>query len=164
LVDAWPWLPTTHRRAPIISAVNGRLTTPQRIGDALIDAPTLPARAELRGLLAKLAAGCRSALEIWGDDRVFVGSGMPGFVRQFPIRLDGYTAYLDIFHEETRVNFELDGASVHGSPRQREIDLRRDAALAARGILVIRLSHARLTNEPEAVRREVLMILRSRTR
>ena len=89
---------------------------------------------------------------------------MPAFARQVPIRLDRYVTYLDVYHEDTLVNFELDGASVHGAPRQREIDLRRDAALAARGILVVRLSHARLTDEPEAVRREVLTILRNRAR
>jgi very-short-patch-repair endonuclease len=162
LVDAWSCLPAARRRAPVIAAVNGRLTTAQRLGDALAAAPKLTGRAELRGLLAKLAAGCRSALEIWGDDHVFASHGMPGFARQVPIRLDHYTAYLDVYHEETRVDFELDGASVHGSSRQREIDLRRDAELAARGILVVRLSHARLTEEPEAVRREVLTILRNR--
>jgi len=164
LVDAWPWLPAAHRRAPVIAAVNGRLTTPQRIGDALAAAPKLAGRADLRGLVAKLAAGCRSPLEIWGDDHVFAGRGMPAFARQVPIRLDRYVTYLDVYHEDTLVNFELDGASVHGAPRQREIDLRRDAALAARGILVVRLSHARLTDEPEAVRREVLTILRNRAR
>lgn len=162
LVDAWPWLPPDHRRAPIIAAVNGRLTTAQRVGDALAAAPKLTARAELRGLLAKLAAGCRSALEIWGDEQVFVTQGMPAFARQVPVRLDNYTTYLDVYHEQTRVNFELDGASVHGGPQQREIDLRRDAALAARGILVVRFSHARLTRESQAVRREILTILRNR--
>ncbi|MEV4539123.1 DUF559 domain-containing protein [Asanoa sp. NPDC049518] len=162
LVDAWAWLPKDHRRAPIIAAVNGRLTTAQRVGDALVAAPKLAGRAELRQVLAKLAAGCRSPLEIWGDDHVFTAPGMPAFARQVPIRLDGYTTYLDIFHEATRVNFELDGASVHGGTRQREIDLRRDAALAARGILAVRFSHARLTREPEAVRREVWTILRNR--
>ncbi|WP_245870854.1 DUF559 domain-containing protein [Asanoa hainanensis] len=162
LVDAWPWLPADRRRAPVITAVNGRLTTAQRVGDALAEAPKLAGRVELRRLLAKLAAGCRSGLEIWGDDHVFTAAGMPAFARQVPVRLDSYTTYLDVYHEPTRVNFELDGASVHGGPRQREIDLRRDAALAARGILVVRFSHARLTREPDAVRREVLTILGNR--
>ncbi|GIF49879.1 hypothetical protein Afe04nite_44180 [Asanoa ferruginea] len=162
LVDAWSWLPPARRRAPVIAAVNDRLTTAQRLGDALTAAPKLTGRGELRSLLAKLAAGCRSPLEIWGDDHVFASPGMPAFNRQVPIRLDRYTAYLDVYHPETRVDFELDGASVHGTSRQREIDLRRDAELAARGILVVRLSHARLTEEPEAVRREVLAILRNR--
>ncbi|GAA1886552.1 endonuclease domain-containing protein [Asanoa iriomotensis] len=163
LVDAWPWLPALDRQAPIINAVNDRLTTPQRLGDALAAAPKIPGRAELRGLVARLAVGCRSPLEIWGDDKVFTGPGMPPFARQFPVRLDGRTVYLDVFHEGTRVNFELDGAGTHGSPRQREVDLRRDAALAARGILVVRLSHARLTTEPQRVRREILAILRNRS-
>jgi hypothetical protein len=45
------------------------------------------------------------------------------------------------------VNFELDGASVHGNRRQREIDLRRDALLATLGVLVVRFTHHRLVYE-----------------
>jgi very-short-patch-repair endonuclease len=56
-------------------------------------------------------------------------------------------------------NFELDGAKWHGSPRSRERDLRRDAALAARGYRVVRLTHERLTRQPAEVRAEILAIL-----
>ena len=81
-----------------------------------------------------------------------------------PVRLDGCTVYLDVFAEEEKVNFELDGREGHVSKADRERDLRRDAALAARGILVVRFTHYRLTHEPEAVRREVLAILAARRR
>ncbi|WP_229401740.1 DUF559 domain-containing protein [Micromonospora okii] len=70
--------------------------------------------------------------------------------------------YLDAYAERERVDFELDGATAHGDPWQREVDLRRDALLATRGILVVRFAHRRLVREPERVREEALAILANR--
>ena len=44
--------------------------------------------------------------------------------------------YLNVYAERERVDIELDGATTHGDPRQREIDLRRDALLATLGIVL----------------------------
>lgn len=164
LVDAWPLLPPADRPATLIGAVNDRLTTPQRIAAALATAPKLADRAALRGLLDRLAAGCRSPLEIWGHDHVFVGPGMPAFQRQARVRLGGRVVYLDMFAEAELVDIELDGATSHADPRDREIDLRRDALLAASGVLVVRFSHRRLLHEPDEVRRETLAVLATRRR
>lgn len=162
LVDAWPLLPPGDRREPVIRAVNDRMTTPGRIAAALARSPRLAARAELRDLVALLAAGCRSALEIWGHDHVFAGPGLPTLRRQHPVRLGDRIVFLDVYAERERVGFELDGAAFHGDPEQREADLCRDAALAALGIQVVRFSHRRLVREPGAVRREVLAVLATR--
>ncbi|MGS2618605.1 hypothetical protein ACVCAH_29350 [Micromonospora sp. LZ34] len=137
LVDAWPLPPLVDRSVPLIQAVNDRLTTPQRVDAALGQAPRLGDRAGLRRLLDRLVAGCRSPLEIWGHDHVFTGPGMPAFRRQARVRVGAQTVYLDLFAEAERVDIELDGATTHGDPREREIDLRRDALLATRGILVV---------------------------
>ncbi|MGC5307999.1 DUF559 domain-containing protein [Micromonospora zamorensis] len=67
-----------------------------------------------------------------------------------------------MFAERERINIELDGATTHGDPRQREIDLRRDALLAGIGILVVRFTHRRLVHEADAVRQEILAILATR--
>ncbi|MEU9510489.1 DUF559 domain-containing protein [Micromonospora sp. NPDC048170] len=162
LVDAWPLLPQVDRPATLIRAVNDRLTTPPRVAAALATVPKLADRAALRGLLDRLAAGCRSPLEIWGYDHVFVGPGMPAFQRQVRVRLGGRVVYLDLFAEVELVDIELDGATAHADPREREIDLRRDALLAARGVLVVRFTHRRLLYEPDEVRRETLSILATR--
>ncbi|WP_407566883.1 endonuclease domain-containing protein [Polymorphospora sp. A560] len=162
LVDAWPVLPVAERPGPVIKAVNGRRTTPQRVCTALSTAPRLGGRAELRVLLDRLADGCLSALEIWGHDHVFTGPGMPSFARQVRIVVGQRTTYLDVYAERERVDIELDGAASHGDARQRETDLRRDALLATVGILVVRFSHARLTGQPDEVRKEVLTILADR--
>ncbi|MGN9906712.1 DUF559 domain-containing protein [Phytohabitans sp. LJ34] len=159
LVDAWPLLSPDQRPAPVITAVSGRLTTPERVLAALETAPRLTDRATMRVLLDRLAAGCHSALEIWGHDHVFAGPGMPPFERQVRVRLGGRTFYLDVWAPEERVDFELDGVASHGSPDQREADLRRDAQLAAHGIQVVRFTHRRLFFETDVVRREVLDVL-----
>ncbi|WFE29729.1 DUF559 domain-containing protein [Solwaraspora sp. WMMD791] len=159
LVESWPLLPATDRPAPLIRAVNDRWTNADRITAALDELPRLTDRPAVRTLLTKLAAGCRSQLEIWGHDHVFAGAGMPAFRRQQMVRVEGRTIYLDVYAERERVDFELDGAASHGSPAQREVDLRRDALLATAGIQVVRFAHRRLVYEPEQVRREVLTIL-----
>jgi very-short-patch-repair endonuclease len=164
IVDAWPLLSPSQRPAPLIRAVNDRITTPERVAEVLAGAPRLADRAELRTLLDRLESGCRSALEIWGHDHVFTGVGMPPFQRQVRISVEGRICYLDVYAGAERVDFELDGAASHGSPRQREADLRRDALLATVGILVVRFSHRRLLTEPDAVRREVLAVLATRRR
>ncbi|MFY1637070.1 DUF559 domain-containing protein [Solwaraspora sp. WMMB335] len=164
LVESWPLLPATDRPAPLILAVNDRLTTADRIGTALDDLPRLTDRAAVRTLLTKLAVGCRSQLEIWGHDHVFVGAGMPDFRRQFAVQVHGRTCYLDVYAERERVDFELDGAASHGSARQREVDLRRDALLATVGIQVVRFAHRRRVCEPQQVRHEILAILDKRRR
>lgn len=164
LVDAWPLLPPVDRMAPLVQAVNDRLTTPQRVDATLGTVPKLTRRAELRTLLARLTAGCRSPLEIWGHDHVFTGPDMPVFQRQVRIQARRRTVYLDVYAERERVDIELDGATTHGDRRQREIDLRRDALLATVGILVVRFAHRRLVHEIDEVRREILAILASRRR
>ncbi|MCF0092579.1 DUF559 domain-containing protein [Micromonospora sp. MH99] len=162
LVDCWSLLPPVDRPGPLIRAVNDRLTTPQRLVVALADVPRMTDRAALRGLLDRLAAGCRSALEIWGHDHVFTGPDMPAFTRQARVRVGARTIYLDMFAEVERVNVELDGATTHGDPAEREIDLRRDALLATVGILVVRFSHRRLVTSPDQVREETRAILAAR--
>ncbi len=162
LVDSWPLLPLDERPAPVIWAVNDRMTTPGRLRTALQSVPKLTGRAALRTLLTRLAEGCRSPLEIWGHDQVFIGPGMPVFRRQARVRVGPRTMYLDLLAERERVNIELDGATTHGNLREREVDLRRDALLATIGIVVVRFAHRRLIHEPDEVRRETLAILAHR--
>jgi hypothetical protein len=160
LVDAWPLLDGDAQRAPLLAAVGRRWTTAERVLAALrARPPARPYPATLRALLDKVAIGCRSELELWGYDRVFIGPGMPALERQVPVSIDGRTIHLDLLHRPTGTNFELDGAKWHDGLSQRERDVRRDADLAKLGIHTIRFTHDRLTLEPEAVRRDVLAIL-----
>ncbi|MEV0272971.1 DUF559 domain-containing protein [Hamadaea sp. NPDC050747] len=162
LVDSWPLLESAERIGLIIQTTADRLVLAEHVLGELPRRPHLPGLAELRTLAGRLMNGCRSALELWGADHVFTGPDMPPFLRQAPIILNGRTHYLDVFAEAERVDFELDGAAWHGSPAQRERDLRRDSQLAAEGIHVVRFSYARLMREPLLVRDEVRRILAER--
>ncbi len=162
LIESWPLLPAETRRAPLIQAVSDRLTTPERVRAVLDLMPTASGRRDVIRLVNLLDAGCHSALELWGYDRVFRGPEFRDLRRQVPVRLGERTVYLDLYAERERVDIELDGERWHTGPDDRERDARRDAALAARGIMVVRFSHRRLHDEPDGVRREVLDILSSR--
>jgi hypothetical protein len=159
LVDAWPLLDGDAQRAPLLQAFGRRMTTADRVVRALEETPRLPGRVALRALLNKIAAGCRSELELWGYDQVFTGPGMPALERQVPVKVDGRTMYLDLLHRATATNFELDGTKWHDRVSQRERDVARDAALATVGIHAIRFTHDQLTLDPQRVRRQVIAIL-----
>jgi very-short-patch-repair endonuclease len=159
IVESWPLLEADAQRAPAIRAVAERMTTPEPIRATLRANPRLGGRRLLVQLLDLLAMGCRSELETWGYRHVFAGLGLRW---QVPIPLGGRTVYLDSYDETGRLNFELDGRKYHGGVRDRERDLRRDAALAARGIMVVRFTHDRLVREPDQVRVQIRTIMSAR--
>jgi hypothetical protein len=65
----------------------------------------------------------------------------------------------DAVFGDARVIVELDGEAVHRTRRNFHGDRRRDAALAARGWLVVRLTWHRVSRDSEAVARELHAIL-----
>jgi very-short-patch-repair endonuclease len=162
VVDSWRLLPTDTGRAAVIGSVSERLTTPGRLLSVIDSNPNLPRRFELVRLVHLLAKGCRSELELWGHDRIFVGPDLPRFERNVRMRVGGRSIYLDVYCPEAKVNFELDGARWHSSPAARERDRRRDAALAALGIMVVRFTHDQLVHTPDLVRRQVRAIVAAR--
>ncbi|WP_144121644.1 DUF559 domain-containing protein [Catellatospora sichuanensis] len=164
VVDSWPLLDGDAKRAPAITAVSNRLTTPGRLLEEMERAPRLAGRRHLVQLLERLAAGCHSPLELWGYDRVFRGRAFARLRRQVKIMVGERAVFLDILDEETGLDIELDGAAYHSSPRDRERDLRRDAALTALGFTVVRFTGARLLREPDAVRAEVAQMMSHRSR
>jgi very-short-patch-repair endonuclease len=163
VVDCWALLSGPTRRAIVLEAVSSRRTTVARLTVAA-DVPNLRGRRDLLDLLGLIAAGCRSELEVWGYLHVFSHPSLPRAERQYRITHGRRVVYLDVAFPEFRVGVELDGAAFHGSREARERDLRRDTWLAARGWVVLRFSHARLTSEPAAVRAEVAAVLASRGR
>jgi very-short-patch-repair endonuclease len=65
----------------------------------------------------------------------------------------------DFVWSEARVIVETDGWAAHGRRATREKDLARDAALAAAGWRVIRLTWRRLTHEPDEVAAQLAQLL-----
>lgn len=164
LVESWSLLPERDRRAPLIVGIRDRRTTAERIRRALARQPTVAGRAQMRRLVDLVESGCHSELELWGHSQVFSTPGLRHARRQHPVKVAGRTFYLDRYYEEEMVDFEMDGAAYHGSPGQRERDIRRDALLATQGILAVRFSHQRLFGDVEGVRAEAEGILRIRRR
>lgn len=164
LVDSWPLWVGDVARAPLLLASQERRTTPDRVWREAVARPNLEGRAQLLALLGLLRAGCHSELELWGYRYVFDSPLLPPSQAQVPVRLGQRTVYLDRWYVQERVDVELDGAKWHSGDAQRERDLRRDAALAALGIQVVRFSHARLTAGPQDAQLELRDILLARRR
>lgn len=157
LVASWPLLPEPIRTAALIEAVNQRMTLPSRIAMTMSRSGNVAERRALLKLVDKLVRGCRSHLELFGLDEVF--SGLPHVQRQVRMVIGGQTYYLDAYAESKRLDIELDGASWHSAPEQRERDLRRDAALATVGIRVVRFSYRMMVSDPMAARAQLRRLL-----
>jgi hypothetical protein len=164
IVDSWAVLEGSDQRAPAIAAVAERMTTPQRLIDAAAARSNIKGRASLLHLCDALRRGCRSELELWGLRSVFHDARFAHGVWQLPVRLSSRVVYLDLAFERERVCVELDGATYHRLPGDRERDMRRDAALSILGWLVLRFSYHRLHRYAEEVTDEVGAILETRRR
>lgn len=166
VVDTWgagsPSRPEV--RAAAIDAVRRRLCAPRDLAHELGRSTRLRGRAELVRLTGLLDDGCRSELEIWGCLEVLRGPGMPAFVHQRPVPVDGSTFLLDAACEASMLAVEMDGAAWHGSKAQRERDIRRDAVLATVGWQTLRFSYTRLTRSPIECRQEILAVHVARLR
>ena len=170
LVDTWglahgrsaPPRAVDRARAAVIDCLRDRRVTAGHVRLASARRPTLPGRAALHQLLTLVERGCQSELEIWGVRKVLQGPGMPRFVQQHPVALPFGTVRLDAALPELRLAVEMDGMAFHDSPEARERDRRRDVALAARGWVVLRFSHRRLTTDPKGCRREILAVCAAR--
>ena len=170
VVDTWG---AAHRRRAMrgfdgvargaaLRAVRERRVDVPDLARELSRRPELPGRGRLANLLDLLAAGCESELEIFAVLHVLVIPGLPRCQQQFRVDLPHGPVRLDAAWPEVKLAVELDGAAFHGSPEARERDLRRDAALAAGGWLVLRFSYRRLRREPAACRAEILAAYRWR--
>lgn len=124
--------------------------------------PELPGRVSLLELLELVDGGCQSELEIFGVRHVLTIAGLPPSRQQHAVALPFGEVHLDAAWPEVKLAVELDGAAFHSSREARERDLRRDAALAARGWLVLRFSYRRLTQEPWACQAEIEAAYRRR--
>jgi very-short-patch-repair endonuclease len=74
---------------------------------------------------------------------------MPKWTREYEFSLDGETARVDFYVPSARLVLEVDGRNWHARWEDMERDRRRDNALAARGIQVLRFTYAMLISEPE---------------
>jgi very-short-patch-repair endonuclease len=155
LVDAWG---AAHRgrstgrdadvaRNALFRAVRERRVGVPEIEQELARVPRLPGLAALRNLLNEVGAGSHSHLELVGI-RALRAAGLPEPQRQYEVVLPGGRLHVDLAWPELRLAVEFDGAAYHSGRDDWQRDLRRDAALAAAGWLVLRFSYADVTERP----------------
>ena len=89
---------------------------------------------------------------------------MPEFVRQRRVVVRGEVFLPDAACERAMLAVELDGAAWHGSQRQRERDIRRDALLATVGWQTLRFGYRRIMGATASCRQEIMTVARTRMR
>ena len=134
--DAVTWL---------TAAVRDRLTTPSRLVRALRGRARHPHRALLLGLLADVATGVESYLELLYLRDVERGHGLPLGDRQ--LRSVDCSVRCDVIYREQRVIVELDGLHYHDG-MQRSRDMWRDNVATLDGWLTLRYGAWHLTHQP----------------
>lgn len=82
-------------------------------------------------------------------ERILRDSRLPESTREYPVVIDGKPSRVDAFIRVWGLAVEADSRRWHARLRDFDLDRARDNALAAQGIQVIRLSYAKLKNEPE---------------
>jgi very-short-patch-repair endonuclease len=111
-----------------------------------------------------VAAGAESFLEVHAMQEVFVGKQFAGLLRQHLVNTGQRRYRLDLFDPRSMTAIEADGAEYHSTDRHWQHDIRRDADLAALGILTLRFSYWDLTERPEWCRSRALQVMVGRWR
>lgn len=91
-------------------------------------------------------------------DDVLDDPALPYRSDQHEFSLDGEPARVDVYFPGPRVVVEADGRNWHARWTDMERDRRRDNALAARGIQVLRYTYQMLTTDPGHCREQIVTI------
>jgi very-short-patch-repair endonuclease len=111
-----------------------------------------------------VAAGAESFLEVHAMQEVFVGAGFAGLLRQHVVDTGERRYRLDLYDPRSMTAIETDSAQFHSSVTHWQRDIRRDADLAALGILTLRFSYWDLFERPEWCRDRTLEVMLRRRR
>jgi hypothetical protein len=140
------------------AACGGRLTTPQRIVEAISQRARLRYRPALQLALGDIAVGVHTILEYRYLRDVERPHGLPGAERQVRVVRSGCSEYRDMLYREYLVAVETDGRLAHPAEGQWR-DVRRDNAAAASGIVTLRYGWSDVVSRPCAVAAEVGAVL-----
>lgn len=162
IVQGYGDLPPRSRASVVYSAVTKRLVSPGQLRAALDASPRVPLRRQLERRLVAIEAGAESFLEEVSTFDVFNTKEFAHLVRQHEVVHEGELFRLDMYDPVTRTCIEADGKRYHSTPEQHQRDTRRDAILATRGILTVRLTYDDICDRPEWCRMIVREVLRAR--
>jgi hypothetical protein len=147
--DAYGW---------ITRALGRRLTTQDRLRDAMGMRSRLRWRRQLTEAMAADATGVHSVLEQRYLSDVERPHSLPRGKRQAQIRRGSQTEYRDVLYEQYGVAVELDGRAAHPGDR-RWPDIRRDNAAAADGVMTLRYGWLDVSEHPCLVAAQVVQVL-----
>jgi predicted transcriptional regulator of viral defense system len=147
--DACDWL---------YRACGGRLTTPQRLLQAIESRKKIGWRDDMRAVLSDIGDGALSGLERRYLNGVERSHGLPRAERQARNSRGGRVRYRDNLYAEYGVVVEIDGRVAHPG-ETRWGDARRDNAAAAEGLVTLRYNFADVFGRPCQVAVEVGTVL-----
>jgi hypothetical protein len=150
--DAYGW---------ISKAVGRRLTSPQRLNDALARRPRIRWRTWIAAALTDAAEGVHSPLERNYVNGVERAHGLPTARRQAKRRHGSGTRYLDNLYEQQGLCVELDGQAAHPA-EGRWRDTRRDNANRVQGTETLRYGWPDVTENRCRTAAEIGAVLRRR--
>jgi predicted transcriptional regulator of viral defense system len=121
----------------ITRAVGRRLTTAERLTEALAQRRKMRWRARLADVLAAAGDGIHSVLEYRYLRDVERAHGLPRSRHQVRMVIEGKVVYRDAYYEQYRLAVELDGRLAHPD-EERWRDRRRDNQAGVDGIQTVR--------------------------
>jgi very-short-patch-repair endonuclease len=143
----------------VCAASQRRLTTPEKLMEAMGKRTKLRWREEMAKALHDIASGAHSMLEYRYLHRVERRHGLPAATRQARIAADGRSRYLDNLYAEYGLCVELDGLQAHPDD-QRWQDLRRINAITEVGVTILRYGWVDIDRASCQVARQVAIVLR----
>jgi very-short-patch-repair endonuclease len=145
----------------LTTALGRRLTTQDKLRQAMEARSRIRRRKELVELLGSGGTGIHSVLEYRYVHHVERPHGLVGARRQVRVRREGRTEYRDQLYADYATAVELDGRVAHpGDTRWN--DIQRDNAAAAAGITTLRYSWLAVTTTPCQVAAEIAEVLSAR--
>lgn len=151
------------RASALCALVAADRLTLELVARSAHELPGLRGRRRMLSVIASVAAGSESYLEVHAMEEVFVGRPFRGLLRQHIVTTAGGRYRLDMYDASSMTAIEVDGATYHAGAKQWQRDVRRDADLAAVGILTLRFSYSDLTERPQWCRSTALDVLRLRS-
>lgn len=145
----------------VCAACQRRLTTADRLVQAMGSRKKMRWRAKLTEALAEVGSGSHSMLEYRYVTRVERPHGLPRAVRQAKVSSGSRTYYLDNLYDGYELCVELDGRQAHPDD-QRWQDIRRANAVVAMGVTTLRYGWTDVDGTPCQTAAQVAAVLASR--
>ncbi|NDL59053.1 hypothetical protein F7O44_18460 [Phytoactinopolyspora sp. XMNu-373] len=143
----------------VTQACQKRLTTPERLAEAMAERKKIKWRPMMESMLGDVAEGAHSPLELKYLRSVERAHGLPRGIRQS--RPSGARiVWTDVHYKQFRSVVELDGRVGHEGEGQFR-DRRRDNRSMADGLWTLRYGHADTFGSPCDIAAEVARVLRS---